>query len=136
MPAVPRLHHREADGVGVRDRAGRESLQPAPCRPVVLGIREVNRNARTRLDAVQRTPGELDAGPEEHQAMNFSEDEIGGEEWNVLLERLAEETVCLEMVLVAPSPQGDPGAAIDEQATGCAADAPGTVPSARQRRSR
>lgn len=136
MPAAPRLHHREADGVGIRDRVGRESFQPTPCRPVVLGICEVNRDAWTRLDAVQRTPGELDAGPEERQTMDFGEDEVGGEEWNVLLERLAEETVRREMVLVAPSPQGDPGAAIDEQANGSVVDAPGRVSSSRQRRSR
>ena len=68
--------------------------------------------------------------------MDLGEDEIRREKRDPAPERLSEEAIGVEVVLVAPAPQRDPGAAIDEQSSGNGGDAPGTVLAARQRRSR
>ena len=47
--------------------------------------------------------------------MDLGDDEIRREERDPAPERLSEEAIGVEVVLVAPAPQRDPGAAIDER---------------------
>lgn len=136
MTAVQVLHHGEADSIGIGHRPRCQALQPPARRRVVLGAREVNRHALARADAVQRPQGGLNAGAEERQSVNLGEDEVGGEQPDAPPECFPEETIRLGMMLIPPTPQRDPGAAIDEQPGGFAGGAHGTERAALQRRSR
>ena len=103
---------------------------------MVLGGGEVDGHAGARVDALQCPEGGQDAGPEQRQAEQLGEDEIGGRERDAAAEGLAEQPVCLGVMLIAPAPQRDPRAAIDEQSTRLAGAGHGTGPEAPPRRSR
>jgi hypothetical protein len=79
---------------------------------------EVNPHARAGVEPLQGAERGLDAGAKEGEAVGLGEDEVRGEQRNAARERLAEEAVGLDMVLVAPAAQRDPRAAIDEQSGG------------------
>ena len=136
MPAAQAFHHGEADGIGIRDRVGRQALEPATRRRVVLGRGEVDGDAGALVDAVQRSQGGQNVGPEQREAVQLGEDKIGGREWDAAPKRLPEQPVRLGMMLIAPAPQRDPRAAIDEQSTRLADAGHGTGPEAPPRRSR
>jgi hypothetical protein len=120
------------DGIRVRDRMWRQALQP-PARPrVIVGGREMNRQARAGIEALQRVERRLNARTMEHEPVGFGEDQIRGEKRDPTRDRLTEEPISLGVVLVAPATQPDPGAVIDEQPCG-AGGARDTVPATRQR---
>lgn len=100
---------------------------------MILGCRELNRDTRACVHTIKRFQGGLNTGPVQRQAMDFSDHKICGHEKNSPLECLAEQAVGLEMVLIAPTSQRDPGAAVDEKLSGRAGDGLGTaVRAARQ----
>ena len=136
MATPRRLHYREADSIRVGDRPRRQALDPATRCGVMVSRRKVDRHGPTLIDAFQRSERGLNTGAEEGQAMGLGDDEIRREERDPAPERLSEQAVGVGVVLIAPAPQRDPGAAIDEQAGGNGGDAPGTGLAARQRRSR
>lgn len=136
MAARGRRHDGEADGIRVRDRPRRQPLEPATGRGVIVRSREVDGHARARVETFQRPERRLNTGPEERQPVGFRDDEIRGQERDATPEGLPNETIGVTMVLVAPTSQRDPGPAIDEQSGGSGAEASGTVPATRQRRSR
>lgn len=104
---------------------------------MIVGRRKLNRDARARVHTIERLQGGLHAGPMQREPMNLGDDEIRGYEESTLRERLAEQAVCLGMVLIASTAQCDPGAAVDKELSGHACDALGTVVRAvRQRTSR
>jgi len=127
-----RLHDREADGVRERDRARREPIEPPAGGRVVRGRGKVNIDARTGVYAIQCPRGRPDADSKEREAMCLGDHEVRRHELDVPLERLAEQPIRLDVVLIAPTAQRDPRAAIDEQSGGRGA-VPGTVRAARQR---
>ena len=102
------LHDGETHGIRIPDRARGQPLQPTPRGGVLVRSREPDRDVWTGIEEVER---------------------------NVTRDRLSEQTVRLGMVLVASAAKRDPRPAIDEQScgSGCAR---GTLPVARQRRSR
>jgi hypothetical protein len=136
MTAPVRLHDREADSICVRDRARCQALQPPTGRGVIVRSREMDRYARVRVEAFERPERRLNAGPEERQTVGLCNDEVRGQERDVTLECIPDETIGVAVVLVAPASQRDPGPAIDEQSCGSGGVASGTVPAIRQRRSR
>ena len=100
---------------------------------MILGCRKLDRNARASAHTVERFQGRLNAGPVQRESMDLGKDEIRGQQEDSPLERLTEEPVRLQMVLIAPAPQRDPGAAIDEKLSGSVCDALGiAVVAARQ----
>ena len=136
MPAAQAFHQGEADGIGIRDRTGHQALEPATRRLVVLCHGEVDGHAVALVDVVQRSRGGQHASPEQREAVQLGEDEIGGREWDAAPKRLPEQPVRLGMMLIAPAPQRDPRTAIDEQSTRLADAGHGTGPEAPPRRSR
>ena len=131
-----RLHDRKADGIRVRHRARRQPLEPAARGGMLGGGREMNGDVGTGVETFQTAQSRLRARAEEGQPMGLGDDEIRGEQGNPACERLAEQSIGLAVMLVAPAAQRDPGAAIDEQASGNGGGARDTVPGARQRTSR
>ena len=103
---------------------------------MIIGVRETHGNARAGIDAIERAERGLGACPEQRQAMRLRDHEIRGQELNTTKDRLMKEALGLDVVLIALAAQRDPGAAIDEQPAGNGDGAPGTVPAARQRKSR
>jgi len=136
VTAPARLHDRKADGVRVRHRTRRQPLEPAARGGMLGSGREMNRDVRAGVETFDTAQCRMRAGAEEGQPMGLGDDEIRGEEGNPAREGLAEQSIGLGVVLVAPAAQRDPGAAIDEQASGNGGGARDTVPVARQRRSR
>jgi len=100
------------------------------------GGREMNRDVRAGVETFEPAQCRMRAGAEEGQPMGLGDDEIRGEKGNPARERLPEQSIGLDVMLIAPAAQRDPGAAIDEQASGNGGGARDTVPGARQRTSR
>jgi hypothetical protein len=136
VAAPRRLHDGEADRIGIRDWTGRQPLQPAARSRVILGGREVAAHAGAGLDTLEGEPGRPRPKAEEDQAVHLRKDQIRREERHLTPESSAEQPLGIGVVLVAPAEERDPGAAIDEQPGGSAADVCGRAPDARQRRSR
>jgi hypothetical protein len=51
----------------------RQSVEPGPGGPVVIGRRELDAHVRTRPDAVERGERSPWPGPEEQESMHFSQ---------------------------------------------------------------
>ena len=103
---------------------------------MIIGVRETHGYARAGIDAIERAERGLGTCPEQRQAMRLRDHEIRRQERDPTTDRLMKEAVRLDVVLIALAAQRDPGAAIDEQSAGNGDGAPGTVPAARQRKSR
>src|SRR5262245_43172019 len=112
VAARHRLHDREADGV--RDRARRGPIEPPAGGRVVPRRGGVDVDARGGVYSVQCARGRLDADPKERQAMCLRDHEVRRDEGDASLEGLAEQPIGLDVVLIAPTAQRDPRAAIDE----------------------
>ncbi len=136
MTATQLLHQGEADGVGIGHGAWRQPLQPSARCLVVLGAREVNGHPLARPDTVEHPQGGLHARPEEREPVNLGEHEVGSDKRDASAQGLPEETIRLDMMLIAAASQRDPSAAIDEESTGVCGAAHGTERGAAQRRSR
>ena len=134
--AARALHDGKADGVRVRDRVRRQTFEPAPRCGVIVSRRKVQRHALAGIQALEGAERGLKTGAEKGQAMCLGDDEIRGEQRNTAGERLTEKPVGFGVMLVAPAPQRDPGAAIDEQPSGSGGGARGTGLESRQRTSR
>src|SRR5690606_35491053 len=66
--AAPRgFHDREAHRVGIGDLSGTQPYEPAQGRGVVLGRGEVNRDAGTRPDSIERLEGGIHPGAVQSQ---------------------------------------------------------------------
>jgi len=63
----------------------------------------VNRHARAGIDAIQSLGRGLDPDSEERQAVNLGEDEVGGDEPYAAPDRLAEQLIGVDVMLVAPA---------------------------------
>lgn len=129
-------HDGKTDGVGVGDRPGRHALEPAaPCF-MIAGRRETNRDARARVDTVERSQRRFETGPEQGEPVSLGNDQVRGDQRDPATDRVAEQTVGRGVMLIPPAAQRDPGAAIDEQPCGSRGGVFGTLATARQRMSR
>ena len=57
-----------------------------------------------------------DPGPEEHEAVDLGENQVGRQEGDALPRRPQEELLRFDMMLVARAQQRDPGTAVNEDA--------------------
>src|SRR5690606_3909780 len=119
-------HYGEAHGVRVGDGPRGQALEPAEGLLVIAGSREMEIQARAGVHALESTHGRLQSGAKQGESVNLRDYEVCRDERQSLPYRLAKEAVGLGVMLITPAAQGNPGAAIDEQSSGCAG-ARGTV---------
>jgi len=100
---------------------------------VMLGPHELDGEPRARFQPVERARGDGCPRSVEEKPMDFGHDEVRGQERETERGGDAEEGIGFGVMLVAGARQGDPGAAIDEQACGFAADVLDPLPGAPQR---
>ena len=100
---------------------------------MIVARGEMYRDTRARIDSLEREQNRLAARAKQRQPMDLCQNQVGRYERYALLDCRAERAVCRGVMLIAQAAQGDPRAAIDEQAGagGC-----GMWRTARQRMSR
>ena len=92
---------------------------------VSISASELDRDARARVDLLQRSSCRANTGAKQRQPVDLRDDQVRGDEGNPTADGLVEESIGFDVILVAPAPQRDPGAAIDEQPSGTNGDVPG-----------
>src|SRR5262245_40547020 len=110
------LHHGEARCVCVCDHLVRKLLQPLPGGLVVLSTGKNEMKVRAAVDGAEHGDPGTDADTVKHQAVHLGDDQAGRDEQRVTRDGSLKKTDRGSVVVIPRAEEGQPGAAIDEDA--------------------
>jgi len=128
------VHDGKTHGIGVADGLVGKPLEPGPGRSMMSLASEDDGEQRAGLESVECRHRGTDTGAVEQEPMRLGENEVGREQPDPARRHGPKHGVGFGVVLVAGADERDPGAAIDEQASGDGASG-GRSRASRQRRS-